>query len=239
MGLVFNKYFPWNVSNGDISKIDGWIKAFVNEFNSVYTQNEYDQRYRKMVLQRNGLLFELECISDLIIGMGNAHPMENGFTFDHTQGLPFIPGSTIKGIWKASQQLNENQQTSETKVEKRATQEKNKGEKSTTEKKVDDFIFLDAIPLSVKMKIDIMTPHYQPYYSSGDPPGDYYNPIPIHFVAVSKGSKFLWGLISRTKRSHEEPVRLIKDWLSTFGIGGKTAVGYGRIRMRQVGGMRT
>ncbi|RMG26605.1 MAG: type III-B CRISPR module RAMP protein Cmr6 [Methanobacteriota archaeon] len=232
MGLVFNKYFPWNI-NKEISKSHGWINAYIKEFNNIHSKDEYNLRYRKMVRKSNGLLFEMKCMSDLIIGMGNAHPMENGFTFDHTQGLPFIPGTTIKGIWKASEQA-------------KAKEEKKESKNNAKEdKKVDDFVFLDAIPLSVKLRLDIMTPHYQPYYSSGgtSPPGDWYNPIPIQFITVSKGSKFLWGILSRTKDRNglqkdnlKRVTSQIKEHLLNFGIGGKTAVGYGRIEMRKVGG---
>ena len=193
MGLVFNKYYPWNFEKG-ISKIDGWVQKYINEFNKRRPLNEYDQRYRKMVINRGGYLFDLECLSDLIIGMGNAHPMENGFTFDHAQGLPFIPGTTIKGIWKATKHFQKNKTD-----QNKGSKEENQDKKGKEDKTVDNFIFLDAIPISVKMRIDIMTPHYQPYYSSGEPPGDYYSPIPIQFVTVSKGSKFLWGVIPRPK----------------------------------------
>ena len=229
MGLVFNKYYPWKLK-GEISKTEGWIKKYIIEFNKRRPLNEYDQRYRKMVINRGGILFELECMSDLIIGMGNAHPMENGFTFDHAQGLPFIPGSTIKGIWKAARRFYNSADHDET------DENNSKNGKEKEDKTVDNFIFLDAIPISIKMKIDIMTPHYQPYYSSGEPPGDYYSPIPIQFVVVSKESKFLWGMIPRTKANLNEPVTLIQKWLNNFGIGSKTAVGYGRIKMRKVGG---
>lgn len=232
MGLVFNKYFPWNKSDRDISKSDGWVRSFVSEFNSITPSDEYGQRYRKMVISNEGTLFELECLSDIIIGMGNAHPLENGFTFDHAQGLPFIPGTTIKGIWKASKRTKQEEDKTE-------GNERGNENEAIEERDVDDFIFLDAIPLSVKLKLDIMTPHYQPYYASTEPPGDYYNPIPIQFVAVSKGSKFLWGLITRTQKDTKETESLLREWFNNFGIGGKTAVGYGRIRMRVIGGKKS
>ncbi len=222
MGLVFNKYFPWKKGK-EMEKSDGWTNAFISEFNRQQPSQEYEQRYWKMVSELKGTLFELECISDLIIGMGNAHPMENGFTFDHSQGLPFIPGTTIKGIWKA------------------ALNEKHKISNKEEPKQVDELIFLDAIPREIKMKIDIMTPHYQPYYASNGktPPGDWFNPIPIQFVVISKGSKFLWGIIHRSGKSTQDAEAMLEEWLKNYGIGGKTAVGYGRIKMKKLGGKAT
>jgi len=34
----------------------------------------------------------------LATGLGNPHPVENGFTFSHPHGVPYIPGSSVKGI---------------------------------------------------------------------------------------------------------------------------------------------
>ncbi|OIR24413.1 type III-B CRISPR module RAMP protein Cmr6, partial [Bathymodiolus thermophilus thioautotrophic gill symbiont] len=37
----------------------------------------------------------------MIIGMGLNHPIENGMLFHHTLGVPYLPGSSVKGLVRA------------------------------------------------------------------------------------------------------------------------------------------
>ena len=106
-------------------------------------------------------------------------------------------------------------------------------------------IFFDAFPITSpkdKIKADIMNPHYPEYYNDKEgkkAPTDYQNPIPILFLTVEDLSfQFIVGLkkgkdsfeieIGSYKGSVLEQIALmLKDALSTHGIGAKTAVGYG------------
>lgn len=36
-----------------------------------------------------------------VSGMGNAHPVENGFTWHPVYGTPYLPGSSVKGLLRA------------------------------------------------------------------------------------------------------------------------------------------
>ncbi|MHA2641764.1 MAG: type III-B CRISPR module RAMP protein Cmr6 [bacterium JZ-2024 1] len=90
-------------------------------------------------------------------------------------------------------------------------------------------VFLDAVPANgcVKLDVDVMNPHYAPYYQTREPPGDYHDPIPIFFLAIPGGTEFLFAVISRDKNLADKA----KDWLvkglTEFGIGAKTTSGYG------------
>lgn len=44
------------------------------------------------------LSLEAEATSPLATGMGMEHPLENGFAFLNPYGLPYLPGSSIKGV---------------------------------------------------------------------------------------------------------------------------------------------
>ena len=44
------------------------------------------------------LSLEAEAMSSLATGMGMEHPLENGFAFLNPYGLPYLPGSSIKGV---------------------------------------------------------------------------------------------------------------------------------------------
>lgn len=95
-------------------------------------------------------------------------------------------------------------------------------------------IFFDAIPAggqaaNPKFAVDVMTPHYQPYYSEDNkPPADYHDPNPVKFLTVEDTS-FLFAVAVKPKNQSllEPVVRWLKSALQELGIGAKTAAGYG------------
>jgi len=46
----------------------------------------------------NTLRLEAQAISPFTTGLGNEHPLENGFAFLNPYGLPYLPGSGVKGV---------------------------------------------------------------------------------------------------------------------------------------------
>ena len=60
-------------------------------------------------------------------------------------------------------------------------------------------IVFDALPLTVpKLEVDIMNPHYGPYYEDRTrPPADYYSPNPVFFLTVAPGQRFRFSLAPR------------------------------------------
>ena len=60
---------------------------------------------------------------------------------------------------------------------------------------VGSIIFLDAFPIKpVQLKVDIITPHYGPYYLDDEgktPPADWHSPIPVPFLAVDSNQEFI------------------------------------------------
>lgn len=50
--------------------------------------------------------FEAEATAPFTTGLGNEHPLENGFSFLNPYGLPYLPGSGVKGVVReAARQL--------------------------------------------------------------------------------------------------------------------------------------
>ena len=46
----------------------------------------------------NGLELMAQSIAPFTTGLGNEHPLENGFAFLNPYGLPYLPGSGVKGV---------------------------------------------------------------------------------------------------------------------------------------------
>ncbi len=198
----------------------------------------------------------------LLTGSGYMHDVKNdnafklGFYFDHTTGLPVIPGSSVKGVLRSAfekangnyikyileNELNLNRQLNITKLKEHIFEGKGYIEKNG--KKIWDYlpmhqrdVFLDAFPVKVKNKLlgnDYITPHK-------DKDGNYNplkNPNPIQFLKVMPGVTFRFEFILRDFRDEngntlitaDNKRDLFKAILQDLGIGAKTNVGYGQFK---------
>lgn len=257
-GLWYDKFCnSWE--NAKFQK-EKWIKAVTNRHcgDSNELKRERDRRW-EMVVELKGQNLCLKTASPFVTGLGREHPVENGFLWHHTLGVPYLPGSSIKGMVRAwiEQWANE-------KDEEEINRIFGPRQKQPTEQpQVGEVVFLDAIPLyPVRLKADIMTPHYGEYYQNKErpkAPGDWISPVPIPFLAVKEDTTFHFAVVPRRQppfetpgesgRSPELPVgstegggycaaadkearkvcRWLKDALKWIGAGAKTAVGYGRM----------
>lgn len=192
--------------------------------------------------------FHATCQWRLIIGLGASHPQETSMTLHHTYGIPYIPGSAIKGatrycaVLKFAEKDKKDDEGWEKAIERisRSLEEgtvlgisldslkfKNLIDIFGTQNQHGEVIFMDAYPLNeVNLKIDIMNPHYQNYYSGKEPPADWQNPNPIKFLTVEK-TKFQFNLLSKDEDLLVKSEALLKSALKELGIGAKTAIGYG------------
>ena len=152
-------------------------------------------------------------------GLGNEHPLENGFAFLNPYGLPYLPGSGIKGVLRqAARELASGDwgDTHGWNEEKTHLLER-QGNKSIELSTIDALFglesangdsehvrgalsFWDAIPQipGDSLAVDVMTPHQSHYYQqrqdrkSGEStsPHDSGAPNPISFLTLPPGTGF-------------------------------------------------
>lgn len=249
-GLWYDKFCnSWE--NAKFQK-EKWIKTVTNRHCG--DSDELDrQRNRRweMVVKLKGQNLCLKTDSPFVTGLGREHPVENGFLWHHTLGVPYLPGSSVKGMVRAwiEQWAEEKEEIDHIFGLKRPTEQPQVGE----------VVFLDAIPLSsVPLKAEIMTPHYGNYYQKKgklEAPGDWMSPTPIPFLAVKEGATFHFAIVPRRQSCLETPgesdqscnilvsesregdrrsdcgtvIGWLKDALEWIGAGAKTTVGYGRM----------
>lgn len=169
-----------------------------------------------------------------ISGLGSGHPFETGFIWHRTLGVPYLPGSSVKGMMRAyaSQWMEDcNDETHIERVNRLFGPEAVTAEGGD----VGAFIVFDALPaIPPKLELDILNPHYQAYYSDpgNNPPADYYNPVPVFFLAVASQQSFRFALAPRpgveiAQNDWEWLWDILSEALQFIGAGGKTAVGYG------------
>jgi CRISPR-associated protein Cmr6 len=184
----------------------------------------------------------------LIIGSGYTHGISSGedtkmgFYFDHTTGLPIIPGSSVKGVLRSFFGLAQNNQTDRYKNQKEEfikelledntinvnalANEIFEGIDSKTNKPLPIYKrdkFFDAVIVGVEngelIQDDYITPHKEPLK----------NPIPIKIIKVAAGIsfKFQFDLKDSVISAAQKELLFLKLLLFS-GLGAKTNVGYGQ-----------
>lgn len=165
----------------------------------------------------------------MAVGLGMSSPIEVGLTTLHTYGMPYIPGSAIKGVCRdVAEELNklpENHEGYITDEQLRCLfgDQKNAGR----------CVFYDAwyIPEGdcKPFHRDVVTVHHPDYYQQKNNawPTDFDDPNPVPFIVVKPGARFLFAI----KPSSSEWADFVKNMLvhamTTHGVGGKTNAGYG------------
>jgi len=242
IALRFFKLNPYSGGDGDKEEKDRLIEMLISKkmVNIDHLKTSYKYAYKnwiKMQQQRkNSCSFEIEATTKLLLGTGNDSAWEFGLNLNWPWGVPYISGSTLKGLVSSYLQKygNEEYYRNDKTGEKSELQVELfggvvKGDKQKTAYS-GSVIFNDAwvmLDKDLQFREDIINTHHQQYYSGNRLPDGTENPIPIKFVALSAGAKFFVSI-----EGSQEATAFIKDILAKAlqaeGLGGKTAIGYGR-----------
>jgi len=167
--------------------------------------SKHDKDIAKAMLQRQNqtysavttaqsLRLQATAIAPFTTGLGNEHPLENGFAFLNPYGLPYLPGSGVKGVLRraASELASGQWDASDWSTDLRHEVRQRDGEDNTKGKHLFDaseidvlfgaealngenhlrgvLSFWDVIPQieGNSLLVDIMTPHQSHYYQQKD-----------------------------------------------------------------------
>ena len=177
----------------------------------------------------------------LIVGLGGEHVQETNMTLHHIYGIPYIPGSAVKGVlrhwWlqvlqqdknflkqnpnfiKGNDEIDESVALKDSVFLSIFGSQEQRGEVR----------FLDAYPEEVLFATDIMNPHFGDYYSGTKPPTDNQRLVPINFLTVEK-TTFRFVFLAEEQEHLNELKDQFEKALEIKGVGAKTAVGYGYFR---------
>ena len=190
---------------------------------------------------------DLRTSGRMIVGLGSENVLETGIRLHHTYGVPFIPGSALKGlashycdqVW-GQRHLDDPPQESR--------RFRKHGEYHTALFGTADehdaasgiVVFHDAwiLPESLNgdgcLRLDVMTPHHPEWQTQKRAPTDFDSPTPIPFLSVTGTFRVVvtWAGPAghpQAARWTDLALALLKQALDDFGIGGKTSSGYGRL----------
>lgn len=198
------------------------------------------------VIPQNSLVnksFELKiAYPGLVTGVGINHEakiegeFKLGVHFDWTYGMPVVYGSSVKGVLKSYFKEFYSPREGQPNTEDAIKDIFNGVKKSIYNRDV----FFDAVIIlpDTEGRIlcsDSITPH-------GDNPLK--NPIPITFLKIAPGCEleFRFKLVpteivkdgKTLKITEQEKLEIFKKILTTVGIGAKTNVGYGQLKLESV-----
>lgn len=228
-------------------------------------------RWKQSFTDAGDRLAELTLASRLLIGHGNVSAGGVGLTVHHTWGIPYIPGSALKGLVAhyvdatygpadPCKQSWEQQGDERTRADYQGVTWEDRriargpgavyralfGAPDAQEDEAMRAQGLDAgaaeglvrfhdalyVPGSLTSNMpfaaDVLTVHQKGYYDSAgsSAPNDYDSPNPVAFLTVRPKCRLLLALSGPSEWT-ELAARLLKDALEHWGVGGKTAAGYG------------
>jgi CRISPR-associated protein Cmr6 len=174
----------------------------------------------------------------MVIGIGEKGPLEVGLTLNHTWGVPYIPGSALKGIAAATaSKLLQDPAWLGPKDPSSSTEAGESYEHMfglVSQKGC--VVFHDAWwdpkgERCLPLKPDVMTVHHADYYQKDAPPSDTDSPNPVSFVSVI-GTYLI--VLEGESEWCEAAADILRIGTKDFGIGAKTRAGYGRLALGTV-----
>ncbi|MGR8932072.1 MAG: type III-B CRISPR module RAMP protein Cmr6 [Gammaproteobacteria bacterium] len=247
-GLWFDRFFHHYQRNGQhwsLAKTavkfepkHDWIEQVAGKRGDPKQLQQFADRQQALTHHLGGRSERFVADWHFVTGMGNPHPVENGLSWHHTLGVPYLNGAAVKGLVRAWVEINDDRLDD---AQKQARLKRWFGTESKDKvpEQAGGFLFFDALPdQAVELVCDIMTPHMGKWYSDGDKadvnkpdtiPADWHEPVPVPFL-VSKNTRLLFSIAPRIPEFAEELDEVFKvltlalEWL---GAGAKTATGYG------------
>lgn len=197
------------------------------------------------------LCAEALAVAPFTTGLGNEHPLENGFAFLNPYGLPYLPGSGVKGVLRqAARELADGEwgdANGWTRAAIGALFGMGSGSGDDEVFQRGALEFWDVIPQIAgnALQVEIMTPHMTHYLQNGATPHESGQPNPINFLTVPPGSRFVFHVrcdlpflsgsklapeLARDGRWQALLTAAMAHAFQWLGFGAKTAVGYGAMR---------
>ncbi|PWQ99325.1 type III-B CRISPR module RAMP protein Cmr6 [Leucothrix arctica] len=246
-GLWFERFFDkydqyWELADEDKSN---WIDSVSGNAGDSEQLQVFAESQQQLAQQLGGQSRIFETTWNFVTGMGNSHPIENGFSWHPTLGTPYLSGASVKGLvreWIESWSGLEGDELRAASLRWFGSESKEPKEQ-LKDNRAGSIIFFDAVPFEpVSLGCDIMTPHMKEWYSKGSQisdvskdstaiPADWHDPVPVPFLVVKK-AKFLFSVGARTEDAKDDikqVMEVLSYALEQLGAGSKTAAGYGRM----------
>ncbi len=221
-GLALDKYLRGHSQTGEEKKK---LLANVSNIPVPAIYKDAFKRWENLLSKDSGNKFgKFKVVDRLIVGLGGDGVLETGITLHHTYGVPYIPGSALKGLMRHYLMRNFSKEE-RAKYIKVLFGDNGAGGYITFY----DALYIPGPANSKPLHGDVITPHHQKYYTTNSDiwPTDFDDPIPVPFISAS--GSFLIAIKGPNVEWTDFAFKILTRALAEYGIGGKTSSGYGRL----------
>lgn len=223
-GLWIDKYLPRQAKGLGQVKAAHFAQA-VRAIDSLYKQ--FYERWEKSLAEIGVQSKRARVLGRLSIGLGGESVLETSISLHRTYGVPYIPGSALKGLAAsyARKRLGD-----EWKAESDAYRLVFGDTKSAGYVTFYDALYIPGTAKTdTPLALDVMNVHHPEYYRGENvPPADWDSPTPVSFLSAT-GSYLL--ALHGPDEWVEAAFEILNQALKEEGIGAKTSSGYGRMEI--------
>ncbi len=233
-GLWLDKYIVEQDRENNDSRRDLIAEVSALPIPTIYG-NFYD-RWTTMLRDGKAKTREAKVKGRMIVGLGSESVVESSISLHRTYGVPYIPGSALKGLaanYARQGRLGKNWEKDSPAYKVVFGDTENAGY----------ITFFDALykpstgfKAGKPLYPDIITVHHQKYYQDTDvAPVDSDNPIPVPFLSAT--GTYLIALATPDFQGSEwiaSTFTILEHALKDLGVGAKTSSGYGRMELLPV-----
>lgn len=203
------------------------VKQVFDEIKISEAYEKFYQKWKSELTARGIQMKDAKTLGRLAVNLGAEAVLENSIALNRTYGVPYIPGSALKGL--AASYARKSIENFDEKLHADIFgKQENAGY-------VTFFDALFVLKSGLGLVPDVVTVHHQEYYQKDKdtpPPADWDSPIPIYFLSVDGSfSIALAGPVNLVKAAFD----ILHLALKHEGIGAKTNSGYGRMRIEGYG----
>lgn len=242
-GLVYERYAPEKKHESQSGPWEAWL-ARLEAHPEPDDYADAFIRWKDSLRQSYTATFTARAESRLLVGHGNASPTGVGLTLHHTWGVPVVPGSSLKGVLAGYLRAVYGDAAMEARRRLFGVPGED-GEGAHA----GEVIFHDAQWVPYRrvtgadrsptfLSRDVLTVHHAGWYGGTSSwPNDYESPNPVAFLSVRPRGCFLVALSLAPGMEADAQAEAFLKWtaqrldeaLCHWGVGGKTAAGYGRL----------
>jgi CRISPR-associated protein Cmr6 len=221
-------------AQGKVNSRSDLIKE-VGRLSETDAYEKFFKRWTRMLTDYNAQTREARVKGRMIVGLGSESVLETSVTLHHTYGVPYIPGSALKGLAAsyANKRLGDTWKKGNPAYKAVFGDTNNAGY----------ITFFDALYIpgsGHKGRVlypDVITVHHPKYYQEEKnvPPSDWDSPNPVPFLSAT--GKYLIALaapdLGKDSQWINKTYEILRFALQEMGIGAKTSSGYGRMELEE------
>ncbi len=190
----------------------------------------FERQWKPALASVGAVCQEASVQGRLVIGLGGEAVLETAITLHHTYGIPYIPGSALKGLAASFAHRKLADERWQIGGNAHRIMFGNTDEAGYV-------TFFDALYVpgsgyqGKALWPDVITVHHPKYYQGNEAPADWDSPTPVPFLSAT--GRYLIAL-QGDEAWVTQAFEILRLALAEEGIGAKTSSGYGRMLLETV-----